>query len=148
MFKVVIDTNLLINAAKDEYNYANRIIDEVLAGKILAYANPATFAENCLMAEKKVRDPEYKDKLNHYFEKVRITEAPVERLAVVEDNDDNKLVESAVVAKAGYVISSDQHLTKLEHYDGIRILSPQQFWTVYEEESGASWQDWIKQFIK
>jgi putative PIN family toxin of toxin-antitoxin system len=148
MFKVVIDTNLLINGSHDDYNYANRIIDAVIDGKVLAFANRATLAENCLMAGKKVTDMDYKKKLDIYFEKVRTVGDATERLAVVEDPDDNKLVESAVAAEANYVISSDRHLLKLGHYDGIPVVSPQQFWNIFQEESGDSWKEWIGQFIK
>lgn len=147
MFKVVIDTNLLINGATDDYNIGNRIIEEVIAGKILAYANRATLRENQLIARTKIKDRDFLEKLEHYFSTVKLVENLDSRLDVVEDSEDNKLVESAVAAVAEYLISSDRHLLTLESYKGIKIVTPETFWSAYEDESGGGWGEWLKNFV-
>ena len=47
--------------------------------------------------------------------------------AVPTDPDDNKIVACAVEAQAHFIISYDPHLTQLREYEGIRILTPQEF---------------------
>ena len=42
--KVVLDTNVLITAFKDDYSYQKQIIDEIARGRIEAFANSQTMA--------------------------------------------------------------------------------------------------------
>jgi predicted nucleic acid-binding protein len=66
----------------------------------------------------------------------------------VEDYDDNKILESAVESNASYLITSDNHLLKLERYGDVEIVTPSQFWNLYEQETGSAWTNWLKDFIK
>jgi putative PIN family toxin of toxin-antitoxin system len=144
--KIVIDTNALISAAEDEYNFGNRIIDEVLAGKIQAFANSQTLRENKLIVSRKLADDQYAQKLSKYFEAVTPVEAV--RIDAVEDREDNKILASAVAAGADFLITSDWHLLKMNEYQGVRIVTPQGFWSEYQTETGQGWQDWISNFLK
>ncbi|MBX4205189.1 MAG: putative toxin-antitoxin system toxin component, PIN family [Candidatus Doudnabacteria bacterium] len=144
--KIVLDTNSLIDASGDDYNFGNRIIDEVISGKIQAFANRATLAENRLMAGRKITDLDYLEKLNQYFDAVHLVETE-ERLDVVEDPEDNKILESALASSSEYLVTSDNHLLKLSEYEGVKIISPSGFWQAFNEESGTSWRNWIKDFI-
>ncbi|MBI2607802.1 MAG: putative toxin-antitoxin system toxin component, PIN family [Candidatus Doudnabacteria bacterium] len=147
MFKVVIDTNLLIDGSEDAYNYGNRIIDAVIAGHIQAFANRKTLRENQFIAPQKITDQNYLQKLNYFFASVNVVDRS-ERLNVVEDEEDNKFVEAAIEAGADYIITADQHLLKLEKYNGIKIVRPAEFWNTYQDESGDGWTKWLKDFIK
>jgi len=146
--KVVIDTNLLIDGVNDDYSYANRIIDLVLQNRIEAFANMATLRENKLLARRKINDEEYLQKVEQFFEVVNIAPNVEERLNVVSDREDNKLVESAVAVGAEYLITSDKHLLVLEEYDGIKMVTPVQFWNLFLDQTDDSWGEWIKNFIQ
>ncbi len=148
MKKVVIDTNLLIDAVSDDYSYANRIIDLVLEKRVEAFANAATLRENKLLARRKIQDEKYLEKLEIFFSTVNIAPNIEQRLDVVEDREDNKLLESAVAVNADYLISSDKHLLVLEEYEGIKMVRPAEFWNMFEDESGDSWSKWMKQFLQ
>jgi uncharacterized protein len=146
MLKVVLDTNLLIDAYADDYNYCNRIIDEVIAGNLLAFANKATANENRLLTERKIQDDGFQKKLKYYFETVR----PVEtgrRLDLSEDPEDNKILSSAVESNADYLITSDKHLLVIGKVAGIKILTPGEFWFLYDDQRTDGWQKWIKQHL-
>ncbi len=143
--KIVIDTNTLINASEDEFNYGNRIVDEVLAGKIEAFANSSTLKENRLIVNRKVKDEHYLTKLELFFHKVQEIEG--QRINVVEDEEDNKILASALAASVDYLVTSDWHLLKIGEYEGVKIVSPQGFWSEYEQETGQGWQDWLGKFI-
>jgi uncharacterized protein len=147
LHKVVIDTNLLIDGSEDSYNYGNRIIDAVIAGHIQAFANQAVLAENRKVAPKKIHDPNYLNKLNYFFDEIKIVERPT-RIDVIEDKDDNKFIDAALEANADYIISADQHLLKLGSYKGIKIVRPVEFWNIYQDESEDGWAKWLKDFIK
>ncbi len=147
MLKVVIDTNLLIDGASDFYNYGNRILDLVIGGQIEAYANASTLRENKFLASRKIDDEGYTKKLEYFFGTIKPIEN-VERLDVVEDKEDNKILESAVASQADYLITSDRHLLKLEKFRGVKIVSPTAFWRLYEEEGEGGWQNWLKKFVR
>lgn len=144
--KIVIDTNTLINAATDDYNFGNRIIDQVLSGKIQAFANPQTIKENRLLTNRKISDQDYLQKLTKYYDAIIPVES--EYINVVEDSEDNKILASALTANAEYLITDDWHLLKLAEYQGVKMVSPAQFWSIYEQETGSGWQKWLADFIQ
>jgi len=147
MLKVVIDTNLLIDASDDFYNYASRIIDLAIAGNIEAFANRATLRENILLAKRKIQDEGFLRKLEYFFEIVKPAES--KRLnSVKDDPEDNKILESAVGAKADFIITSDKHLLVMEKFQGIKIVTPAGFWQSWEEDSDRGWMRWLHNFVK
>lgn len=151
MFKVVIDTNILIGGAYDELSYSNQIIKEVIEGRIEAFATHQAMKENRLLLRKTVKDREYKKFLEAYFKKLTIVKRK-KRLNVVADPDDNKFLESAVAAPADYIITSDREVLDVEEYEGIKVVHPGEFWAVYKKKSakvdGSEWQEWGKMLLK
>ena len=58
-------------------------------------------------------------------------------LAVIaEDPSDNKYLECAVAGSAEYIVSGDEHLLRLDEYQGIRILTPRVFLDVLDIQTG------------
>jgi predicted nucleic acid-binding protein len=49
---------------------------------------------------------------------------------VREDPADDRVLACALVAKAEYIVSKDEHLQKLREYQGIRILPTEAFLTL------------------
>ncbi len=142
--KVVLDTNVLITAFKDEYSYQKQIIDEIISGRIEAYANHQTIRENRLILNKLIEDLSYKRELDKFFTQLNSVENH-RNIRIVSDPEDNKILESAVEAKADYLITEDQVLLDLSPFQGIQIVPPIVFWKNYEEEHGNdAWAKWIK----
>ncbi len=53
---------------------------------------------------------------------------PIKKLNIVKDDpDDNKILECAFEGKVKYIISQDNHLLKLKEFEGIKIVSPEEF---------------------
>lgn len=53
---------------------------------------------------------------------------PAETLDVIPDDpDDNRILECAVAAQAGYIVSGDNHALRLDNFQGIRILKVADF---------------------
>ena len=141
--KVVLDTNVLITAFKDEYSYQKRIIDEIINGRILAFANTQTIRENRLILNRLIEDSSYKKELDDFFSQLEVVQN-FHKVHVVEDREDNKILESAVEAHADYLITEDHHLLQLNSYKNVGIVEPIEFWKIYEEEIGDNpWQKWI-----
>lgn len=148
--KIVLDTNVLISAFKDEYSYQKQIIDEIGAGRIEAYANRQTLRENRLILNKIVQDYQYKRELDDFFGQVNEVENR-RQIRVVSDPEDNKILESAVEAEADYLITEDQALLELNPFQAqsgahtVRIVEPVEFWKIYEDQTGNDpWKKWIR----
>lgn len=141
--KIVLDTNVLISAFKDEYSYQKQIIDAVIKGKIEAFANAQTVRENKLILERIIEDSNYKKELEDLFTQMNIVENP-RRVRIHEDPEDSKILESAVEAAADYLVTEDRHLLDIRNFKGVLIVEPIEFWKIYEEEVGSDpWQKWV-----
>ncbi len=139
--KIVIDTNVLINGIKDEYSYEKKIIDAVISGEVEAYANKQTLRENKLIVSQLINNPEYERELNAFFGQVNWV-VNRRQIRIVDDPEDNKILESAVEAKADYLISSDNALLKIGEYNRIKIVNPSEFWVKYKDEGMDLWKQW------
>lgn len=145
-YRIVIDTNLLIDGSTDDYNFGNRIVDEVIAGKIEACANKKSLRENIFISRQKISDQDYLEKLEQYFHSV--IEVDPLNIDIVEDQEDNKILASAITGNASHLITSDWHLLKIGEYEGVKVVRPAEFWQIYSEESGDGWRNWMSNFIK
>lgn len=139
--KIVLDTNVLINGFKDDYSYEKKIIDAVIAGEIEAYANKQTLQENKLIVSQLIDNEDYKHDLEKLFTQINWV-VNRRRVRVVRDEEDNKILESAVEAGADYLITSDNDLLQLDEYQKIKIINPAQFWAKYKDEGMDLWKQW------
>jgi uncharacterized protein len=139
--KIVLDTNVIIDGIKDEYSYEKQIIDAVISGEIEAYANHQTIRENKLIMRQLINDDNYKDEINNLFS--QITNVVNRRqVKIVSDPEDNKILESGVEAKADYLITRDNDLLSIGEYQGVKIVTPSQFWVNYKDGSNELWKQW------
>jgi predicted nucleic acid-binding protein len=53
---------------------------------------------------------------------------------VPDDPTDDKVLACAKESAADYIVASDEHLTKLESYAGIPIVTPRQFLQILEQQ--------------
>ncbi len=145
--KVVLDTNVLIDGFKDEYSYQKRIIDEIAAGRLLAAANRQTLRENRLILDRLITDSSYRAEMENFFAQIEEVENH-RNVRIVSDPEDNKILESAVEAKADYLITEDHALLEIKEYQGVKIVVPGHFWANYADIiEGDPWQKWIRTFI-
>ncbi len=144
--KIVIDTNVLINGFKDDYSYEKKIIDAVIAGEIEAYANKQTLQENKLISHQLIDNDEYQEQLNNLFSQVNWV-VNRRNIHIVRDEEDNKILESAVEAGAEYLVTSDNDLLQLNEHQGVQIVNPANFWSQYKDEGMDLWKQWTN-FIR
>jgi len=147
--KVVIDTNILIDAMADNFSYTWKIVDLVLTGKIEAVASEKILKENLLIIERNITRESDREKLESFFNAVTVIPVYKRVMAVMDDPEDNKFVECALESGADYIISSDKHLLFLEQYKDVKILAPKDFWFKYsgENQSDADWQEVFKNML-
>lgn len=144
--KIVLDTNVLIDAFADLYSYEQRIINEVIAGNVEAYANRETLSENKLISKRLIEDGAFQRYLETFYEQVNWVKSD-RSLRVVSDEEDNKILASALTAGANYLITSDNALLGIGKYQRVKIVRPAEFWVKYKDEGMDFWNQMIS-FVK
>ena len=131
--KVVLDTNIFISSIFWTGN-PHTIVELALDKKILVFTSPAILTELEKVLHRDFReDQEFVERqialILEYAEIVR----PLHQVNVVkEDPDDNKIIECALTAQAGYIISGDPHLTNIKKVFGIKIMKPKEFMEIFK----------------
>ncbi|MBI1742109.1 putative toxin-antitoxin system toxin component, PIN family [Candidatus Acetothermia bacterium] len=133
MLTVVVDTNIWVSTLIKPRGYYAQLLKEIIdRGKL--------FTAEEILAE--AREVVLRSRIRTRY---HLTEALIDRAlaeartyativsdlpqinVVAGDPDDNIIVACAIKAKAQYVVSYDPHLTTLKEYQGIKILTPEQF---------------------
>ena len=147
MLTVVIDTNILIDAWKDDFSYARKIIDEVMTGNIRAVVSHKIWKEYQLILDRLINDAKHQQMAQRFINAVEEVQ-PKTRVRVVKyDKQDNKFFDAAIADKAEYIISNDSHLWEIGEYQGIKVIKPEDFWAEYQgkhSDGGEDWKDWMK----
>jgi uncharacterized protein len=147
MHTVVIDTNILIDAWKDDFSYARKILDEVMDGNLRAVVTHKIWKEYRLILDRLVNDERHRELAEKFMisvEEVR----PRTRVKIVKyDRDDNKFFDAAIAGEAEYIISNDSHLWEIGEHQGIKAVKAEDFWAEYRSKNGSGgeeWQSWMK----
>lgn len=126
---VTLDTNVLISSFLT-YGNSREIIDLAARRKILVFSSPAIEDElrSTLKSKLNYSDEELSQALITFKEIVHKFVYPKKKLKVVaQDETDNRIIETAVEARAKFIVSGDRHLLKLGKYKSILILNPSDF---------------------
>lgn len=140
--KVVIDTNVFVSATFWA-GYPSKVLELIEAGELdLLMSNDVImeFTEvlACQEIQEKVKDKklEMRWTLNDIMLMSQSVE-PYRRIKIVQDPDDDKIVECAVAGKADFIISQDKHLLRVIGFEGIRIVTPEDFLKHSRNRSGG-----------
>lgn len=139
--RIVIDTNVIIDGIKDDYSYEKQILDAVINGEIEAFANHQTISENKLITNKLVQDENYKREISLLLTQINLVKNR-HQIHIVRDPEDNKILESAVEAKAEFLVTRDNDLLSLGKYENIEVVTPAEFWNRYKDSGSDLWKQW------
>ena len=128
--KVVLDTNILVSSLGWLQGNPHKILEKVIDGDIELLISNAQFEELSRVLE--YPKLKFKEKQKTEFRSLISDNAtfvqPTISLEVIkEDPSDNIVLECAVVAKANFIVTGDEHLLALREYKGTRIVSPSSF---------------------
>lgn len=129
MFKVVLDTNILISAVVFG-GKPREILKQAIEGKIkLAVSAPIIEEIREVLGGDKFR---YPAPMIHFIigelESIAEFVEPQEKIEIIKkDAEDNRILECAVEFGADAIISGDNHLLELKMYNGIRIIKASDF---------------------
>lgn len=128
--KVVIDTNVIISAAKSTDGNPAQIFEMLLLEEITNYTTKEIIEEiKEVLARPRIKlnlvEQEF---IANNYERFSVKIETTSKFDIIkEDSDDNKFLECAVDCKADYIVSGDDHLLKLKELKGIKILTPAEF---------------------
>lgn len=132
MFKVVLDTNVIL-AAYLTKGAASKIIKKWAEGAFGLLISDEIVKEYLRILLSQNIDTDLVFEFNNQLERHAEIIRPQIKLNVVKDDpDDNKFFECAAEGSAKYVVSNDQHLLQVKNYNGVKVLSIQQFLKLIE----------------
>ena len=141
MIKVVLDTNVFVSAVLNPVGNPGRIIELVKQGRLKLIVSPDILAEieSTLSYPRLIKLHKKSSKWIKAFvkelsDKAIITPGTLELDAIKDDPSDNIYLACAVEGLANFIISGDQHLTKLKTFQRIRIVPPTRFLEIIQEE--------------
>lgn len=127
--KVVIDTNVVVST----FGWGGKpadIIRLITSGKVLNFTSIEMLAE--LKKVVGYSRLAFSETLQAEIIEIMFNASSiVERHELVniidDDTEDNKILECAISAGAEFVVSGDKHLLTLKSFEGIKIVTPEEF---------------------
>ena len=125
MIRVVLDTNVLFSAIYTHRGNPAFLIDLVAAGSLTPCVSDAVMEEyedvltRPILQPHRVRTRE----LLRFLTQFAVHVSPGNTLALCSDPDDNRFLECAVAAGAGYLVTGNiRHFPR--HYGNVAIVTP------------------------
>ncbi|NQU21448.1 MAG: putative toxin-antitoxin system toxin component, PIN family [Candidatus Nealsonbacteria bacterium] len=140
--RVVLDANIFVSALISRQGNPAITVDRWLAGEFdVLVSRPiideilrVTGYERILKKYARVR--ENRLEFAALISDQGVWVEPPHRLSVVSaDESDNRYLECAVAGGAQYIVTGDQHLLAIRHYQGIEIVSPAVFVALLETDN-------------
>ncbi len=127
--RIVCDTNVLVSAIL----YGGRpreVLETLITGRAQGFISPALEKElrGVLSRPKFGLTPGQTDLVGRTLRDLVVLVHPRHEVLVIKDDpDDNAVLACAVEAAADCIVTGDEHLLALKHYQGIDIQSPAAF---------------------
>jgi len=132
--RITLDTNVLISAffwRGDPYKVMVKC-KEGKAELVLSEDILNEFKEVLKREEKFCQTEESIQKHLNVLKRVATIVFPQEKVNVIkEDEMDNRIIECAIAGNASYLVTKDRHLLKLRNYRNIKIVTPQEFLSLF-----------------
>lgn len=131
MLRVVLDTNVYVSA----FAFGGVPLDVVrlaIRGEIAVFLSPPILREVEGVFLHKFRWP--RPRVARLLRAIRAfarSVSPSERIHVLEDDADNRILECARSARAHVIVTGDRPLRRLEAFHHARILHPREFLGIY-----------------
>ena len=134
MLRVTADTNIFISSLVFPGGKPFQLLQLARAGKINLTVSDAILDEiGGVLARKFGWQPHDIAEARKWITEIARTATPAVQLNVIkEDPADDRILECAVAAGADYIVSGDNDLLRLGHYDGKPIMNPSDFLTLFQ----------------
>jgi uncharacterized protein len=122
--KVVFDTNVLVSAFTLPGGRGHRAVQRIIQGAdSLAISKPIIDELLGLLARKFAHDREQLARTAVFLTDLAEIVEPGDRLSVLDDEPDNRILECAIAAKSKRIVTGDRAMLDLGQYHDIRIIT-------------------------
>ena len=122
--RVVFDTNIYISAFITPRGRAETALLRAVHGEFLLFTSVPILTEMARKLREKFRwDDGHITAAVRHAAAVGTVVKPALTLAVLADEPDNRILECALEAKAGIIVTGDRHLLNLGEYEGVIIVN-------------------------
>lgn len=126
--KAVFDTNIFVSALAIPGGRAERAIDLAIDVRVNLLISKDIIHEVLgVLAQKFSKGPEELSRTAIFLSELGELIVPREKLAVLDDEPDNRILECAVSGHADEIVTGDRAMLNLKKYQRIRVLSLRQF---------------------
>jgi len=125
--RVVLDTNVLLSALAFPGSQPDQVLQRVRRGEVELFLSPFILAELERILRDKFRFTKRQtDERMNVIRRLATLVEPTERIALVTaKDDDNRILECALAARADYLVTGDkEHLLPLRSIGTTRIVTP------------------------
>lgn len=132
----VLDTNVLISFCLSQRGAPAQIINRWFQGEFeIALSLPLLEELERVLSYSKIQSAirltqEERETFLNSLKASTLFVRPQLTLTQVRDENDNRLLECALEAKASYLVSGDAHLLSLESYREVQVVDPTAFLTI------------------
>ncbi|BAU23546.1 hypothetical protein THC_1175 [Caldimicrobium thiodismutans] len=132
--RVVFDTNVFVSAFLTEGLCAGLLI-RARKGDFQLYVCPEILDEFERVLKQKVKAPLelIREAVDLILEVSKIINSVEVVRGICVDGDDDRILSCALSAKADYLVSGDRELLKMKRYKDIKIVSPREFESFFED---------------
>jgi uncharacterized protein len=126
--KAVFDTNIFVSALAIPGGQAERAIELVIDARVnLCISKEIIHEVLGVLAQKFSKGPEELARTAVFLSELAELVVPRKKLAVLDDEPDNRILECAVTGHADAIVTGDRAMLNLKKYQEIRIVSLRQF---------------------
>ena len=136
MLKIVFDTNVYISAFLTKKGKAEEAFMLVVRGDVELYSSIPIITEMAgkLRGKFSWDDDSVKRSVKFVAAVANIVK-PDDRIDLLKDDPDNRILECARHAGADIIVTGDRHLLSLKVFEGIRILTIREFLDIYRRSA-------------
>jgi putative PIN family toxin of toxin-antitoxin system len=136
MQKIILDTNVIVSSLIQK-NYPFLIVDHCIDGNVIICVSSPILQEylEVLGRPKFARFADFKT--NAEFLIARLSEIseiyePKEKLKIIQDEPDNRLLELADISKADFIVTGNTNDFTMKIYKSTRIVTPKEYWEEFK----------------
>jgi len=128
MLKVVLDTNVIVSGLNFPTSNLAKILLLVASGEVANFTSRHIVNETRrILVDKFFWTREEVEAAEVWLKTFSKSVNPTNRISVIDDDPDNRILECAEEGQVDFIISGDHHLIALKEFRGIKIVNPTMF---------------------
>jgi putative PIN family toxin of toxin-antitoxin system len=129
--RIVMDTNIIISALIGKHGEPAKLFEKLIKEEIENYTSSEIIQEvievlNREEITKRTNKESRQFILEQYLIHSKLIE-PKTKHTLVEHKSDNKFIDTAIEAKAKFIISGDKHLLYIKEFKGVEIITAKKY---------------------